>query len=158
VNKLNRVENGELEKLINSSGYYRQKTKKLKNFTAFLLKKYDGSLEKLFSQPAHRLREQLLSVKGIGKETADSIMLYAMEKPVFVIDAYTVRVVNRLGISNEKDYDSLQKMFHQNLHKDTQMFNEFHALIVQLGKNYCRKKPECDKCPLANICKFKIKQ
>jgi len=152
--KLHEIKNEKLEKLIQSSGYYRQKTKKLKNFMNLLWENYDGILEKLFEQPIPKLRENLLSVNGIGKETADSIILYAANKPVFVIDAYTVRLMNRLGITQEKDYDKLQKLFQKNLPQDVQLFNEFHALIVKLGKDYCKKKPRCNKCPLKQNCNY----
>jgi len=154
--KLRDVKNEKLEKLIQPSGYYRQKTKKLKNFINFLWINYDGKLEKLFDQPIPELREQLLSVNGIGKETADSIILYATNKPIFVIDAYTKRIFHRLGITEEDDYDKLQKIFQKNLPEDTKLFNEFHALIVRLGKDYCKKKPKCEKCPLKKNCNYFI--
>jgi len=146
------IKNKNLEKLIQSSGYYRQKTKKLKNFINFLWNRYDGKVEKLFSQPIPKLREELLSVNGIGKETADSIILYAANKPIFVVDAYTTRIFNRIGITKERDYDEIQKLFQKNLPNDVQLFNEFHALIVKLGKEYCKKKPKCNECPLNSIC------
>ena len=152
--KLHEIKNEKLEKLIQSSGYYRQKTKKLKNFMNFLWENYDGILEKLFEQPIPKLRENLLSVNGIGKETADSIILYAANKPIFVIDTYTVRLINRLEITKEKDYNKIQQLFQKNLPQDTQLFNEFHALIVKLGKDYCKKKPRCDECPLRMKCNY----
>ena len=152
--ELHDIKSDKLEKLIQPSGYYRQKVKKLKNFTNFLWDNYDGKLEKLFNQPIPRLREELLSVNGIGKETGDSIILYAANKPIFVIDAYTKRILDRLGITREKDYDELQELFQKNLPQDVQLFNEFHALIVQLGKNYCKKKPKCDECPLKPSCNY----
>lgn len=154
--KLQDIENEKLEKLIRSSGYYKQKTKKLKNFTSFLLKNYDGKLEKIFNQPIEKLREKLLSVNGIGKETADSIILYAANKPIFVIDAYTIRIFNRLGVTKEIDYEKLRKFFEDNLEKDTRLFNEYHALIVKLGKDYCRAKPVCKSCPLKMRCEYAI--
>jgi len=152
--KLHKIENKDLEKLIISSGYYRQKTKKIKNFTSFLWEKYDGKLKKLLELPSSRLREELLSIKGIGKETADSIILYAADKPVFVIDNYTKRVLSRVGITQEKNYDKLQELFHDKLPQDTQLFNEFHALLVNLGKDYCKRKPKCDNCPLNQVCEY----
>ena len=97
----------------------------------------------------HTLRENLLDVNGIGPETADSICLYVFERPVFVIDAYTKRILCRHGLSSEKTtYHELQEFFHKNLPSDTGMFNEFHALIVMLGKHYCKPKPKCEGCPL----------
>jgi endonuclease-3 related protein len=152
--KLSNVKDQKLERLIRSSGYYRQKTKKIKNFLDFLWGSYNGNLKKLFGNPALRLREELLSVKGIGKETADSIILYAAEKPIFVIDAYTKRVLQRVGITKEKDYDKLQKFFQENLPEDVYLFNEYHALIVRLGKDYCKKKPKCNLCPLNEMCDY----
>ncbi len=154
LKKLHDIENEKLEELIRSSGYYRQKTKKLKTFMNFLWNNYDGKLEKLFDQSIHQLREELLSINGIGKETADSIILYATNKPIFVIDAYTIRMVNRLGITQKKDYEKLQELFQKNLPINVQLFNEFHALIVQLGKNYCKKKPKCNECPLKARCDY----
>ena len=150
--KLHDIKNEKLERLIKSSGYYRQKTKKLKNFMNFLWENYDGSLEKLFDQPIPKLRKNLLSINGIGKETADSIILYAANKPIFVIDSYTVRLINRLGITQEKDYNKIQELFQKNLSQYVHLFNEYHALIVHLGKNYCKKKPRCDECPLKQNC------
>jgi len=152
--KLRDIKNEKLKKLIQPSGYYRQKTKKLKNFINFLWEKHDGKLERLFDQPIHELREDLLSVNGIGKETADSIILYAAEKPIFVIDAYTARSMNRIGITQEKEYGKLQEIFHNNLPHDVGLFNEFHALIVRLGKDYCRKKPRWNQCPLNTRCDY----
>jgi len=152
--KLRDAQNEKLEKLIQPSGYYRQKTKKLKNFINFLWEKHNGKLERLFDQPIHELREDLLSVNGIGKETADSIILYAAEKPIFVIDAYTARSMNRIGITQEKEYGKLQEIFHNNLPHNAELFNEFHALIVRLGKDYCRKKPKCKQCPMNARCNY----
>lgn len=98
------------------------------------------------------IRDELLNVNGIGRETADSILLYAGNIPVFVIDAYTKRIFSRLKFCrSDISYDDLQKIFMRNLPHDTKLFNEYHALIVMLGKNYCRKKPVCDKCPLSKV-------
>ncbi|GBE03296.1 adenine DNA glycosylase [bacterium BMS3Abin09] len=98
------------------------------------------------------LRERLLNVKGIGPETADSILLYALEKPVFVIDAYTKRILSRHKLVSEKAaYHDLQDIFHENLLQDLKLFNEYHALIVMLGKEFCRPKPKCDGCPLQSL-------
>jgi len=140
--------------LIKPAGYYNQKAKRLKGFAEFLLKKYDGDTAKLFSLDLKDLRSELLNLKGIGPETADSIILYAAEKPVFVVDAYTTRIFSRLGFT-AKDYDELQKLFMENLPRDVALFKEYHALLVNLGKNYCKKnKPDCNRCPLSDICRF----
>lgn len=139
-----------LAKLIRPSGYFRQKAKKLKAFTQFLFSVYGGSLTRMFRTSTETLREQLLSVHGIGPETADSILLYAGEHPVFVIDAYTRRIVERHGLATPKhSYEDLRSLFESNLPRDAQLFNEFHALIVHTGKHYCRKtNPVCSACPL----------
>ena len=154
--KIHDVEIEKLQKLILPSGYYRQKSKKLKNFVNFLLEKHDGKIENFFEQSLKQLREDLLSVNGIGKETADSIILYAAKKSIFVIDAYTIRIFNRLGIIKEKDYEKMRILFEKNLRNDTRLFNEYHALIVKLGKDYCKVKPVCKKCPLNLRCEYAI--
>ena len=111
--------------------------------------KYDDNLEQLFSQGIPELREKLLDIYGIGEETADSIILYAAGKPIFVIDAYTHRLVERLGYSPQgNSYSACQRLFMENLPDDASLFNEFHALIVRHGKDVCRKRPLCDKCCL----------
>lgn len=143
----------ELAELIHPSGYYNAKTAKLKAFAIWLGDNYADSLERLFAQDVAGLREKLLEVHGIGEETADSILLYAGNKPVFVIDAYTRRVVDRLGIRVEgKKYQHYQKLFMDNLPLNTQMFNEYHALFTALCKDVCLKKPVCGECCLGLIC------
>lgn len=139
--------------LIRPSGYFRQKARKLKAFVQFLDKEYAGSLKRMFDTPTAPLREQLLSVHGIGPETADSILLYAGNHPVFVVDAYTHRIFGRHGITDGKPaYENVRTLFEDMLPRDTQLFNEFHALIVNTGKNWCRKKdPRCTECPLAPL-------
>jgi endonuclease-3 related protein len=136
--------------LIRPSGYYRQKARKLKSFCSFLREQYQGSLKKMFAAPTSALREQLLSVHGIGPETADSILLYAGKHSVFVVDAYTKRMLARHGWANEKSkYEDIRLLFERQLGADPQRFNEFHALIVHTGKNYCRtREPLCEQCPL----------
>lgn len=146
---MNEVETGKLAQLIKPSGYYNMKAVKLQNFTRFLFGGYGGSLDKLFRLPAGELRGELLSVNGIGRETADSIILYAAKKPIFVIDAYTRRILSRHGMADEKaDYDELRELFESNLPPDAPLFNEFHALIVFAGHHYCKSKPLCARCPL----------
>jgi len=149
---LSRSKDNRLASLIRPAGYYNIKTKRLKNFLTFLLKEFDGNLKKAFSLPAGHLRERLLGINGIGPETADSIMLYAAKKPVFVVDAYTKRVLSRHNIiKQDATYEKTQSIFMENLPKDIRLFNEYHALIVQLCKVYCKKKPICRSCPLYKI-------
>lgn len=139
-----------LSALIRSSGYFRQKARKLKAFVEFLRQEYQGSLNKMFATPTDELREKLLAVHGVGPETADSILLYAGDHPIFVVDAYTRRMLERHNLAHGKHtYDEIQQLFHHNLPKSAPLFNEYHALIVHTGKNFCRKSaPDCAKCPL----------
>jgi endonuclease-3 related protein len=139
-----------LAEKIRSAGYYNLKAKRLKNLLSFINHEYDGSLNKLFAEEKTTLRNGLLTVKGIGPETADSIVLYAANKPIFVIDAYTHRILSRHNmITEEEDYHSIQDLFHDALPADAALFNEYHALLVQLGKDFCRKtKPLCSSCPM----------
>lgn len=151
LEKLKKIKKDKLAELIRPSGYYNQKAERLKIMADFLLK---NPMEKLKKLPTEELRKKLLDVKGIGPETADSIILYAFQKPAFVIDAYTKRIFERLGFK-EKTYEQLQKLFTDSLEKDHKVFNEYHALLVELGKNYCRKTPACIECPLNETCKNK---
>ena len=145
------VPSAELEELIRPAGYFRIKTRRLRALLEFLVERYDGSLDDLFATSLDTLREELLAVHGIGPETADSILLYAGELPAFVVDTYTHRVLARHGwIGFDADYHAIQDHFAQNLPQDVALYNEFHALLVRLGKDYCRKRnPKCDACPLA---------
>jgi endonuclease-3 related protein len=137
--------------LIKPSGYYRIKSIRLKSLVEFLNNKYQGNLDRFFSEPLETAREKLLSVKGIGPETADSILLYAGKKPVFVVDAYTRRIFEHSGILQPgATYESIQRLFMQNLPYDVNLYNEYHALIVRLGKDICRTKPRCNICPFNN--------
>ena len=140
----------QLARLIRSSGYFRQKARKLKAFTRFLREQFHGSLDKLFATPTAELRERLLAVHGIGPETADSILLYAGKHPVFVVDAYTRRILERHGLAKGNDtYEEIRGRFEQSLPSSPPLFNEYHALIVHTGKHFCRKgKPECEGCAL----------
>jgi endonuclease III related protein len=139
-----------LERLVRSSGYFRQKARKLKSFSEFLRAQYGGSLKRMFENPTIVLREKLLGVFGIGPETADSILLYAGEHPVFVVDAYTRRMLSRHGWTQDKaKYDDVRWMFERQFPGDVKRFNEFHALIVNTGKTFCRTHdPLCGECPL----------
>jgi endonuclease-3 related protein len=143
----------ELAEKIRPSGYFNLKAGRLKNLLDHINNNFDGSLELFFSQDAESLRHELLSVKGIGPETADSILLYAAEKPVFVVDAYTHRILFRHGlIAEEDDYHAIQEFFIDSLPQDIRMFNEYHALLVRAGKEFCKKsKPVCAGCPLADM-------
>ena len=145
----------ELEELIRPAGYYRVKAKRLRSLLKFLVERYDGSIEAMFRTPLDELRRELLGIHGVGPETADSILLYAGALPTFVVDAYTYRIFSRHGwIDLESDYHQIQEYFHDHLPADAPMFNEFHALLVYLGKHYCKKsKPLCETCPLRNCCR-----
>ena len=140
-----------IEKLLRHTGFYRQKTKRIINFSNFLVTKYDGSLDRFFNGPKEQLRRELLSLEGIGPETADSILLYAADRLTFPIDAYTIRLCERLGI-RELKYEALSEFFDSNLPRDLEIYKEFHALIVELGKTYCKTKPQCSGCPLVDEC------
>lgn len=139
-----------LQRLIQSSGYYRQKARKLKAFCDFLQREYRGSLKKMFATPTIVLREKLLGIFGIGPETADSILLYAGNHEVFVVDAYAKRMLARHGwIGERAKYDEVRWIFERRFPGNARRFNEFHALIVAAGKNWCRpQQPKCDECPL----------
>lgn len=139
----------ELAQLIRPAGYYNIKAKRLKNLIDFIAERYHSDLTGLLNEETESLRQGLLSVNGIGPETADSILLYAAHRPVFVVDAYTHRILSRHGMTDEQnDYHQLQALFMDHLPDDPSLFNEFHALIVMTGKEYCRRKPLCHLCPL----------
>ncbi len=148
--KLYGLRNRKLALLIRPSGYYNIKAKRVKSFLKFFIKYYNGSARKMSKGTVSSLRQQLLSVKGIGKETADSILLYALDKPIFVVDAYTKRIFSRHRFILEgANYDEIQNLFMNNLKSNVKLFNEYHALLVKLGKDFCFKnKPRCDICPL----------
>lgn len=149
---LRRLSHAELARLIHSCGYYNVKATKLKALAEWMGRHHDN-LDAAFASDIGRLREELLSIYGIGEETADSIILYAANKPIFVIDAYTRRILSRLGLSPEANrYSDYQSLFMDNLPANTQLFNEYHALMVCLAKNTCRTKPVCPQCCLKDIC------
>ncbi|MFA5411520.1 MAG: endonuclease III domain-containing protein [Candidatus Omnitrophota bacterium] len=150
ADKLYKLKNRQLAPYIKSAGYYNIKAKRLKEFLKFFFQAYQGDLEKMSLTQAPNLRRQLLSVNGIGPETADSILLYAFNKPVFVVDAYTKRILIRHRmIKKDADYQQIQGFFLKNLKADSKLFNEYHALLVKLGKEFCLKnKPRCEICPL----------
>ena len=147
---IRRIAPATLARHLRPSGYYRQKTKTLKTFIAFLYSNHGGSLTRLFATPTAALREELLALRGIGPETADSILLYAGKHLVFVVDAYARRILERHDLAHPKStYEELRATFESALPRDHQLFNEFHALIVHTGKHFCRKSnPLCAHCPL----------
>ena len=139
-----------LAELIRPSGYFNVKSERIGSFLDWLFREHGGSLRRMAGSDTATLRGQLLSVKGIGRETADSILLYAFGRPVFVIDAYTRRILTRHGLAaGDEDYDDLRALFEDNLPKRADLFNEYHALIVMAGKHHCGTKARCDGCPLA---------
>jgi len=140
--------------LIRSTIYFNQKAEKLKNFAEFTYIEFDGDLDRMFFQDPAGLRKKLLAIKGIGEETADSILLYAGNLPFFVIDAYTKRVSRRMGfITGDSGYTDSQQFFINNLPRDVALYNDFHAQIVMLAKTYCKKRnPDCGMCPIAIYC------
>jgi len=141
-----------LSLVIKPAGFYRQKAKRLKAFIDFLVLNYGGNLSSMFEEDEGTLREKLLCVYGIGKETADSILLYAGGKLFFVIDAYTRRILGRHGVMQERaSYEEYQKLFKTHLPKEVRIYNQYHALLVETGKRYCRREPLCANCPLKDI-------
>lgn len=146
--KIKNINIKKLASVIRPSGYYNQKAKKLKNLADFIIK---NRISGLLKEDANSLRNKLLSINGVGPETADSILLYALDKPIFVIDAYTKRIFSRLCCKGQS-YEELQSMFISNLPHDSRMFNEYHALLVELGKRHCAKKQVCEGCPIAVLC------
>lgn len=143
----------ELAQFIKPSGYFNIKAKRLKNLLQMITERYQGQMELLFAEDLPAGRDALLSVKGIGPETADSILLYAANHPIFVVDTYTHRIFSRHHlVAEESDYYSLQEAFHDKLPTQSALYNEYHALIVALGKGYCRKNnPRCIQCPLQGV-------
>jgi endonuclease-3 related protein len=153
--RLRQMPQDELAQLVYPSGYFNAKALKLKAFARYLGDSYQDSLDKLFSLDIPELRRELLTIHGVGEETADSIILYAARKPIFVIDAYTRRIIVRLGLESPADrYADFQRLFMENLPPDEEMFNEYHALIVRHGKEVCRRAPRCDACCLGERCPF----
>ncbi|MBI5875870.1 MAG: endonuclease III domain-containing protein, partial [Deltaproteobacteria bacterium] len=148
--RLHDLSQAELAQYIRPAGYFNIKAKRLKHFLNYLFDNYGGSLNRMFKKRTDALRRELLEVNGIGPETADSILLYAGNHPVFVVDAYTKRIFSRHGIIlADVEYHDVQEIFIKNLPHDVKMFNEYHALIVRVGKDFCRtKKPLCGRCPL----------
>jgi endonuclease III related protein len=147
---LNALPEAELARLIRPAGYYNVKARRLKNFLDFLAGNYRNSMEDMAADTLENLRPALLGVTGIGPETADSILLYALGKPTFVVDAYTFRILNRHDFLIETyTYEDLRQLFMEHLPADVNLFQEYHALLVRLGKAWCRPRPQCEACPAA---------
>ncbi|MBM2832140.1 MAG: uncharacterized protein HW414_1192 [Dehalococcoidia bacterium] len=155
IDSLHALSSDEVARLIYPSGFYNAKARKLKAFVTDIKGSGGGDLKSLFALDIPTLRRHLLAINGIGEETADSIILYAAGKPVFVVDAYTRRTFQRLGLlSPEEDYAAVQSFFMQNLPEEANLFNEYHALLVRHGKNTCQKRPICESCCLKEMCAY----
>jgi endonuclease-3 related protein len=162
VDRLHNLPEANLAELIRSSGYFNVKARKLKAFAGHLVGLYNGDITALLKKPSLQdLRQELLSIYGIGEETADDMLLYAAGRPIFVVDSYTQRIVDRLGLERpnvfgrpeKKPYGAYQDFFMEHLPLNTSLFNEFHALLVRLGKDVCKKRnPLCNACPLQMVC------
>jgi len=152
VGVINSIPKKRLALLVKPSGYFNQKAGRLKKFCAYIEKNYRGDLGKMLSKPSAELRPELLSLHGIGPETADSILLYAAGWPVFVVDAYTKRIAERFYGKEFRSYEELRQFFESRTPRSAQKFNEFHALLVELGKNYCIREPKCTECPINKNC------
>lgn len=143
------IDDSALADLIRPAGYYNVKTERLKSFVRFLYDEFSGKLDKMFAEDLWCLRIKLLAVKGIGEETADSILLYAGEKPIFVVDAYTRRILQRHDIiRSDALYKEIQNLFMTHLPHSVPLYNQYHALFVNTGKHFCTRKPHCEGCPL----------
>jgi len=150
---LRKIGEPDLAALIQPSGYYNQKAVKVKRLINWLEERCEGNLKKLESVDMAELRIELLALKGIGPETADSILLYALERPTFVVDAYTRRVLGRWGrMPPTASYEQLRYFFMDHLPLERELFNDFHAQFVELGKRWCQKKPKCGECGLMKYC------
>ena len=150
--KLYEMDISSLAEMIRPAGYYNIKAGRLKNFLEWLFKEHDGDLNRLEDTDPETLRRAFLQIKGVGPETSDSIVLYAFDKPVFVVDAYTCRIMGRHGlIEDGADYEQVRDFFQSYLDRNVKLFNEYHALLVRLGKEYCRPKAKCDGCPLEKL-------
>lgn len=147
----------DLETAIRPSGFYKQKTKRLQGLISYLDNKCQGDLLSFFNRGVCLLRQELLAQSGIGPETADSILLYAGQKKIFVIDAYTRRILERINSLEFKTYEEYQAYFEAHLPARVKIYNQFHALLVELGKNYCKKKPSCQLCPIKKRCNYRAR-
>lgn len=151
LSAIHQLPSSKLQPLIRPAGYFRVKSTRLKNVVRHIVENY-GDVETMFQQDLPRLREDLLTINGVGPETADSILLYAGDKPTFVIDAYTARIAKRHGwIEPGADYDALKTFFESQVEQSVPLFNEYHALIVRVGKEFCKPTPKCENCPLQSM-------
>jgi endonuclease-3 related protein len=157
IEAIHSIENEKLEEHIRCTRFFKQKARKLKEFCSYIVNNYDGDLEEFLSKEIPDLRKELLSLYGIGEETADCIILYASYKPIFVVDAYTRRIYSRLGYFKEDiKYKDMQKFFMNNIEPDTNLYNEYHAQIDGVGSHYCfSQNPDCNGCPINLICKWR---
>jgi endonuclease-3 related protein len=154
LKKIGRMRTSSLEMRIRPSGFYRQKAAKLKAFARYVSSNY-SSLDEMLSKGAGELREELLSMRGIGRETADSIILYAAGKCMFVVDAYTKRITSRIyGSDPNIEYDELRFDISASIPDDLELYKDFHAQFVELGKKYCKTKPLCNDCPVKSYCQY----
>ena len=144
----------DIESCVRPSGFYRQKAQRVQHLARYLANNYKGNIEGFFERETEQMRHELLSLKGIGPETADSMLLFAGDKPKFVVDAYTFRIFSRLGMDFEGKYSRAQKFFEKRLPEDVEVYKNFHAHLVELAKKYCRVKPLCTECPLSHCCKY----
>ncbi len=156
---LKKVRKDRLARLIRPARFFNMKARRLKGFVSYLWKHHEGDVDKFLSLPTEELHEELLNLDGVGRETADSITLYAAGRPVFVVDAYTKRIFSRLGHfeaskNGDKDYLALQENLTAHLPADVVLFNEYHALLVRLGHTCCRPTPKCGECPLRAVCPY----
>jgi endonuclease-3 related protein len=142
-----------LKRLVRPAGFYNQKARRLRDISRYLMEKWNGNIDKFFNRAVWQIREELLDLKGIGPETADSILLYAGNKAVLPVDAYTFRIVNRLNKTDFKKYDELQNYFYKNMPHNVRSFKELHGLLVEHAKESCKTKPVCKHCIVASSCK-----
>ncbi len=153
--ELVRIDRTRLESLIRPAGFFRQKAERLKLFADFLQQRCGGDLAALLAGPLEQVRAELLTLKGVGPETSDSILLYAGDRPSFVVDAYTRRLLTRVGLlGGDEKYEAIRALFMDHLPHSSELFNEFHALIVEECKTFCRVKPLCGTCPLQTVCTY----
>jgi endonuclease-3 related protein len=161
IGKISKIDIKLLQKMVRPTGFFNQKAKRVKYISKYIRDKYSGDLDSFFNRNLNSIRKELIQINGIGPETADSILLYAGNKPIFVVDAYTKRICRRLPFDIDPTYDKIQNYFQKNLSKKfkkndiAKIYNELHALIVNLGKNYCKSKPRCDICPIQKYCMYK---
>ena len=150
---IRRIDVDELASLLYPSGYYNSKAKKLKSLAQFIGDRFSDSVERLKEKDVLMLREELLGIHGVGRETADAILLYAVGKARFVVDNYTKRILSRIGaIEKDASYSSIQRLFEENLAPEIEKYSEYHALLVRHGNSVCTTKPTCDRCCLADLC------